>query len=303
MLPEMNYKISFQHTVACDIAISGKGLHSGEHANMTISPAPPNHGIAFYREDKDVFIPATTSFISDLNFSTNLQNGEVLVKTVEHLMAAFFILGVDNAIVRIDNIEVPILDGSSRKFIDIIVNTGIKRQNALREYLAVDRNISIRDKEKYISCRPSDTLEIEYIIDFEHRLIKNNRIKTSFSPFYFASDIAPARTFCFLKDIKYLREQGLIKGGNIRNALVFGSKISMNEQRFDDEPIKHKVLDFIGDLYLLGRPVKGSFTIHKGGHSLHTAMAKQLNELFLENSKIDNENQHSLIDEREYTIF
>ncbi len=276
MIRVLREKLKFQHTIKGDIMVSGTGLHTGKDVSMIIRPAPANTGIAFRRTDIDVTIPASPSYISKLNFSTNLQRGNAFVKTVEHLMAAFFILNIDNAVIEINNEEVPILDGSSREYIRKILTLGIRRQNALREYIIINDPFTIEDGEKYIAYTPGNSLEIDYTIDFNNRLLKNKSMKIAFSTFDFINNIAPARTFCFLNDIKQLKNNGYIKGGNLSNALVFGSKIILNEPRLPDEPLKHKILDFIGDLYLLTKPILGKFTIYKGGHRLHSLMTKKI---------------------------
>lgn len=301
MIRVVREKLKFQHTVKDQIFISGKGLHTGKDVSITIRPAPVNHGIVFYRTDRDIHIPASPKFISDLNFSTNLQSGDVYIKTVEHLMAALFILNIDNVLIDIDNEELPILDGSASEYIGRLYSTGIKRQNALRKYITIDKELRVSDGEKYITYKPANNLEIEYTIDFDHRLIKNKNLKISFSTFYFIRNIAPARTFCFLRDIKQLRQNGYIKGGNLTNALVYGSKIILNDPRLPDEPLKHKILDFIGDIYLLKMPILGSFTIHKGGHKLHSTMTKKIYKEYMEQSKISTMEQEDIF-QKEYSF-
>ncbi len=301
MIRIMREKLKFQHTLINEIKISGKGLHTGKNAAITIRPAPVNYGISFYRTDLDVFIPASPLFISELNFSTNLQSGSVYVKTVEHLMAALCILNVDNAIIEIDNEEVPILDGSSRKYISMLLAAGIKRQNAIREYITLNREFEISDGEKYIRYTPGNALEIEYTIDFDHRLLKSKNMKIAFSTFDFINNIGPSRTFCFLRDIKHLKAKGFIKGGNLTNALVFGEKIILNDPRLPDEPLKHKILDFIGDLYLLTRPILGKFTIYKGGHKLHSLMTKKIYREFTDKNNLHFIENESIV-QREYSF-
>jgi len=268
--------LGFKHTIKNDVTIQGIGLHTGKPVRMVLKPAIGNTGILFKRTDVGITIPAKADAISGVNHCTNLSVGAHSVRTVEHLMAALHIMGVHNLVIQVDSEELPILDGSAQPYITAIKQVGLKRQDFLAPAISLGQNIRVTHKDKYLSYRPADYLEIEYIIDFPHPCIGRQQLRLPFSRSHFIRHIAPARTFGFLQQVKQMKQMGLIAGANLHNALVFGQKAALNPMRFLNEPIKHKILDFMGDIFLLGGDIRGRFTIYKGGHHLHSLMVQAI---------------------------
>lgn len=273
----MGYK---QRTIRDNISCTGIGLHSGKTVKMTIKPATPDSGIQFIRTDMGVpqVIKAHFENVIDTNFSTTIGINGNRVSTVEHLMAAFFGLGIDNALVEIDGPEIPIMDGSSAPFIFLLKSAGIREQRKSKQFIVIKRPIRIQDGNRSISIKPSKELKISFLIDFPHPLIKDQRFELRFSDKNFVKEISKARTFGFLKDMKTLRDAGLAQGGSLDNAIVIDDYRVLNEDglRYSDEFVRHKILDFIGDLAIIGAPVIGHFIIERSGHSLNQAMLKKL---------------------------
>lgn len=273
----MGYK---QRTVRDNISCTGIGLHSGKKVRLTIKPAPPDSGIQFIRKDLSVrrVIKAHFENVIDTNLSTTIGIDGNRVSTVEHLMAAFFGVGIDNAWVEIYGPEVPIMDGSAAPFVFLIRSAGIKEQRKPKQFIVIKKSLKIQDGNRSISIRPSRELKISFSIDFPHPLIKDQHYELSFSGDNFIRDISKARTFGFLKDMKTLRDAGLAKGGSLDNAIVIDDFRVLNEDglRFNNEFVRHKILDFIGDLAIIGVPVIGHFSIVRSGHSLNQALLKKL---------------------------
>lgn len=269
-----------QRTVRDSISCSGIGLHSGKKVRMTIKPAAPDSGIQFIRTDLGVpqVIKAHFENVIETNFSTTIGINGTRVSTVEHLLAAFFGLGIDNATVEIDGPEVPIMDGSAAPFISLLKNAGIREQRNAKQFIVIKKPMRIEDGNRSISIKPARELKISFSIDFPHPLIKDQRFDFHFSDSNFIKEISKARTFGFLKDMKSLWDAGLAQGGSLDNAIVIDEYRVLNEDglRFSDEFVRHKVLDFIGDLAIIGAPVIGHFTVERSGHSLNQAMLKKL---------------------------
>lgn len=288
-----------QRTVRDDVSCTGIGLHSGEKVRLTIRPAPADSGIEFVRKDLSgsPSIRAAYQNVVDTNLSTTIGNNGYRVATIEHLMAAFFGLGIDNARVEIEGPEVPIMDGSSAPFVFLLKSVGIKEQKHPKRFLVVQKRFKVCEGGRAISINPSNELRITYTIDFQHPLLRNQKYELSFSGKDFVKEISRARTFGFLKDYNILRENGLAMGGSLDNAIVIDDFRILNEDglRYKDEFVRHKILDFIGDLAILGYPIIGHFVVEKSGHSLNHAMLKELidNENCWEKMAFENPNEYT----------
>jgi UDP-3-O-[3-hydroxymyristoyl] N-acetylglucosamine deacetylase len=222
-------------------------------------------------------VPATVRHVGGINHATGLTRDAVRVDTVEHLLAAFVSLGVDNAVVELNSPEVPIMDGSAAPFIYLIQEAGLKQLPALRRYLKIVRPISLSRGDKRIALYPSDHFKITYSIAFDHPLLRHQSRTIRLTEESFVDEIAPARTFGFLEDVEMMRQQGLALGGSLENAIVIGDTgVLNNALRFDDEFVRHKILDVIGDMALVGHPIIGHLVAHRGGHALHTEFAAQV---------------------------
>jgi UDP-3-O-[3-hydroxymyristoyl] N-acetylglucosamine deacetylase len=268
-----------QRSLRRQISCNGIGLHSGNKVNLTLKPAPADFGIRFRRTDLgDHEVPATVQNLNGIQLATGLQRNEVSVETVEHLLAALVSVGVDNVIVELNSPEVPIMDGSAAPFLYLIHEAGVKRLSAPRKYLKIVRPISISRGDKRIALYPSDHFKVTYSISYDHPLLRHQVRTLSITEESFAEDIAPARTFTFLKDVEMLRQNGLALGGSLENAIVLGETGVLNALRFDDEFVRHKILDAVGDLALVGYPVIGHLVAHRAGHALHTEFATKILE-------------------------
>ena len=245
---------------------------------MSLRPAPADFGIRFRRSDLGgLEVPATADHVEGINYATGLARDAVKVDTVEHLLAALVSLGVDNAIVELNSPEVPIMDGSAAPFIFLIQEAGVRALNVPRKYLKVLRPITLSRGDKRIALYPSDHFKVTYSIAFDHPLLRHQSRTMRITETSFVEEIAAARTFTFLKEVEWLRKQGLALGGSLENAVVIGETgVLNNALRFDDEFVRHKILDVIGDMALLGHPIIGHLVAHRGGHGLHTAFAAQV---------------------------
>lgn len=245
---------------------------------LSLKPAPVGFGIRFRRSDLDGFeVPATVGHVGGINYATGLARDAVRVDTVEHLLAALVSLGIDNVVVELNSPEVPIMDGSAAPFIFLIQEAGVKTQAAPRRYIKVLRPISLSHGDKRMALYPSDHFKVTYSIAYDHPLLRQQERTLRVNEAVFVDEIAPARTFTFLKEVEQLRQRGLALGGSLENAVVIGETgILNNALRFADEFVRHKILDAIGDLALLGHPVIGHLVAHRGGHGLHTAFAAQV---------------------------
>jgi UDP-3-O-[3-hydroxymyristoyl] N-acetylglucosamine deacetylase len=272
--------MSAQRTLRRSISCAGIGLHSGNKVTLSLKPAPADHGIRFVRTDLGgLEIPATVTHLGGIAYATGLTREAGTVETVEHLLGALSTLGVDNARIELDYPEVPIMDGSAAPFVYLIQEAGVKRLAAPRRYLKVVRPITLSQGDKHIALYPSDHFKVTYSISFDHPLLRHQSRTIRISEEVFIDEIAPARTFGFLKEIEMLRQRGLALGGSLENAIVLGETgVLNNTLRFEDEFVRHKILDVLGDLTLVGRPVLGHLVAHRGGHALHTAFAAKVLE-------------------------
>jgi len=271
-----------QRTLRRPVSCTGIGLHSGNKVTLTLRPAPADYGIRFQRVDLGgLEIPATITHLGGMQqYQTGLMREAVSVETVEHLLGALRALGVDNAVVELNHPEVPIMDGSAAPWVHLVVNeAGTKALSAPRRYLKVLRPISLAQGDKRISLYPAEQLKVTYSISFDHPLLRHQSRTMKITEESFVEEIAPARTFGFLKEVEMLRQRGLALGGSLDNAIVLGETgVLNNALRFDDEFVRHKILDVIGDLSLVGYPVIGHIVAHRGGHALHTAFAAKILE-------------------------
>jgi UDP-3-O-[3-hydroxymyristoyl] N-acetylglucosamine deacetylase len=268
-----------QTTLRAAIAVSGVGLHTGVPVEMTLRPAPENTGYIFVRTDLDDFeIPASVEFISHCSYATTLMRKGVLLSTCEHLLSALRGSGVDNCFIDLDNIEIPILDGSSETFVELIESAGIVEQNALRRVLKIRERVEVDSNGRRMSVEPADSFQIDCVIDFAHPFINRQEYSFKLDASSFGREIAPARTFGFTHEIEMLRKANLALGGSLDNAIVLTADGMLNENplRFADEFVRHKILDIVGDLALLGMPVEGKFTAEKSGHAIHAQLMSKL---------------------------
>jgi UDP-3-O-[3-hydroxymyristoyl] N-acetylglucosamine deacetylase len=267
-----------QRTVGRQVSCAGIGLHSGRTVTLTLGPAPVGSGIRFVRADAGgVEIEALAGRVASAHYATVLaQNGRT-VETVEHVLAALVSLGIDNVVVGLDHAEVPIMDGSAVPFVRLIREAGVRPQPAPRKALRITRPIEIARDGKQIALHPLDRFRISYSISFNHPLLRFQELTLELDEATFVDEIAPARTFTFLKEIEQLRQQGFAIGGSLDNAVVVGDEGILNHPlRFADEFVRHKMLDAIGDLALAGMPILGHLVVHRGGHDLHTALVSKV---------------------------
>jgi UDP-3-O-[3-hydroxymyristoyl] N-acetylglucosamine deacetylase len=268
-----------QTTLAKSIEISGTGLHTGVEVNLVLKPAPENTGYIFVRTDLDDFeIPASVEYISHCSYATTLVRKGVLLSTCEHLLSALRGAGIDNCFIELDNIEIPIMDGSSENFIELIEQAGIAPQNAPRHFLKILERVEFEQGDRKMSVEPSDGFEIECVIDFPHPFINRQTYLFKLQNGSFGREIASARTFGFTSEIEMLRKANLALGGSLDNAIVLTPEGMLNENplRFADEFVRHKILDIIGDFALLGMPVLGKITAEKSGHAVHASLMSKL---------------------------
>lgn len=268
-----------QKTLAKAVALSGVGLHTGVEVNMTLRPAPANTGFIFVRTDLDNFeIPASVEYISHCSYATTLMRRGVVLSTCEHLLSALRGTEVDNCFIEIDNIEIPIMDGSCEDFLALITKTGIVEQDAPRHTLRILEKVEVEAGDRKMSVEPSHNYEIDCVIDFRHPFIEKQRLNFVFENGSFGRQIASARTFGFTHEIETLRKANLALGGSLDNAIVLTEDGMLNETplRFNDEFVRHKILDIIGDFALLGMPIQGKITAEKSGHSVHAALMSKL---------------------------
>jgi len=270
--------MDLQRTLKRSLSCAGIGLHSGKKVNLSLKPAPAGTGIRFRRTDLGgVEIPARVSHVGAVAYATQLKLGEARVETVEHLLAALASTRIDNAFIELNTPEVPIMDGSSAPFIYLVQEAGVRTLAEPRKYLKVTRPVTLTRGDKQIALFPSDHFKVSYTIGFDHPLLRHQTRTIVLTEDSFIEDIAPARTFTFLKEVEMLRQNGLALGGSLDNAIVISDTGVLNSSlRFEDEFVRHKILDLIGDFALLGHQVIAHAVVHRGGHALHTAMAAQL---------------------------
>jgi UDP-3-O-[3-hydroxymyristoyl] N-acetylglucosamine deacetylase len=269
----MTYRRTLRNAVGC----TGIGLHSGKPVRLDLKPALAGHGIRFRRKDRGVEIPATLENLARLDHATTLSREGVSIDTVEHLLSALHGLGVDDVLVEVDGPEVPILDGSAAPFVILIHEAGLRPLATPRQYLKILQPVEVVRGAKWARLLPSDHLRVSYTIGFDHPLLRHQAASFRVTSQVFAEEIAPARTFGFLREVETLRRGGLALGGSLDNAVVIGETgVLNNKLRFEDEFVRHKILDAIGDLALLGYPVVGHLEASKAGHALHAALALKL---------------------------
>lgn len=271
-----------QRTLKNTIRATGVGLHTGNKIYLTLHPAAVDTGINFRRVDLDdqVVIPATPENVGETMLSTTLVKGDTKVSTIEHLLSAFAGLGIDNALIDVSSAEIPIMDGSAGPFVFLLQSAGIQEQESPKRFIKITKPIKVTDGDKWASFTPFDGFKVTFTIDFEHPAFKDN-VKTAtmdFSSTSFVKEVSRARTFGFMKDIEMLRENNLALGGSLDNAIVVDEDKVINEDglRYADEFVKHKILDAIGDLYLLGYSLIGEYTGYKSGHGLNNNLLRTL---------------------------
>ena len=271
-----------QRTLKNVIRATGVGLHSGEKVYMTLRPAAPDTGIIFRRTDfaRPVEIKAKAELVGDTSLCTALVQGDVQVKTIEHLLSAMAGLGIDNAYVDLSTAEVPIMDGSAGPFVFLLQSAGIEEQNKAKRFIRIKHTVQVEDGDKWARFEPFDGFKVGFTIDFNHPMFQKSvsSAEIDFSSTSFVKEVSRARTFGFMKDIEYLRERNLALGGSMDNAIVLDEYRVLNEDglRYEDEFVKHKILDAIGDLYLLGHSLIGAFYGYKSGHALNNKLLRAL---------------------------
>ena len=276
--------LKFQRTLRQPVSFSGIGLHTGYAVNMTLQPAPPDTGITFRRTDLQGFeIEARRRHVAKVSYATTLMKKGVMISTVEHILAALYGLGIDNLYLDLDAMEAPILDGSCSRYVEEILKDGqdsIVEQDAPRRYLVIEKPIEVRQDNKFAGIYPSvpaGRLQATYLIEFDHLAIGRQQIDMELTPETFCRELAAARTFGFVSDIEYLKGLGLIRGGTLDNAVVLSPDEILNQElRYPDEFVRHKLLDLLGDIALVGYPVIGHLRAERAGHAIHTALAEQI---------------------------
>jgi UDP-3-O-[3-hydroxymyristoyl] N-acetylglucosamine deacetylase len=271
--------LQFETTIQRPVEASGVGLHSGVPVHIRILPAPASTGIVFVRTDLDRFsIPASWRHVQKVSYATSLMRQGVLISTTEHLLSVFYSMSVDNAYVEIDNLEVPILDGSGQPFVELIRRAGIKRLRKPRKYLRIRTPVSVEGGGKRIGIFPAERFLLTCDVFFDHPMVGRQVLEMEVSPDHYAECIAPARTFGFEYELAQMRNMGLIRGASLENAVCFSRTGILNDEglRFRDECCRHKALDLIGDLALIGRPLLGHVIAEKAGHAMHFALVNRI---------------------------
>ncbi|MDH5428182.1 MAG: UDP-3-O-acyl-N-acetylglucosamine deacetylase [Nitrospirota bacterium] len=269
-----------QQTLSRSTFSSGIGLHSGGLASMAIHPAPPNTGIIFVKQagEQTLACPATIQYLRQTDHCTTLQADDFQVQTVEHILSALAGLEIDNAYVEVQGNEIPAADGSAAPFVEILTECGLIAQDETRTYIKIVQPIHVEDEHRSIEVRPAALPRMSYFIDFPHPLIQQQHYEHSCTPREFSRNIAGARTFAFRHEVEYLWSRGLGLGGSLHNTVVFSESALVNEEplRFTDECVRHKILDLIGDLSLIGFPIIGHFQAKRAGHLLHTQLVQAI---------------------------
>ncbi|MFH1612891.1 MAG: UDP-3-O-acyl-N-acetylglucosamine deacetylase [bacterium] len=271
--------MKFQKTIKKSIFLEGKGLHTGKESSITLKPASLNTGIIFKRKDisNDAYLKANIENVIDSKLSITLGCKEFRIATVEHILAALYGLEIDNLIIEITAEELPIMDGSSKNFVEAILESGIEEQNGAISYFRVNKPIWVIREDKHLVVLPSDKLKISYTLEFNHKMLESQSMYFLLNKKSFVQEIAFARTFCFEKDIVSIKKDDLGKGGSLENVVVIGENNYLNSDlRFKNECLRHKILDLIGALALLEKPIKGYIIARKSGHLLDVALIKEL---------------------------
>lgn len=269
----------FQTTIGTSFSAQGVGLHSNATVNVRVLPAPAYTGYLFRRTDLNGFeIPATPENVTHVSYATTLMKSGVMIATVEHLLSALRGCGIDNAVIEVDSLEVPILDGSSLRWVELIEGAGVTQLAAPRPFLRVLKRVAVADNNRTMSVEPAEEFCITCEIDFEHPLIGRQRFEAHFNNGAYRELIAPARTFGFVDELEMLRQSGLARGGSLENAIALTPQGKLNPEplRFSDEFVRHKILDIIGDLALCGMPILGHIRASRSGHGLHAMLLSNL---------------------------
>jgi UDP-3-O-[3-hydroxymyristoyl] N-acetylglucosamine deacetylase len=269
-----------QTTIQHPVEIEGIGLHTAVESRLRLVPAPADTGVVFRRVDLDNFeIEADVANVARVSYATSLMKQGVLISTTEHLLAALYCCGIDNIYVELNALELPILDGSSRPFIDMLARAGTRRLRRQRRYIHVVKPLEFSDGDRRIGIYPADEFRVHCFVDYRHSCAGPQEIEMPVNRETFSRELAPARTFTFVKELVALQKMGLIRGGSLANAIVMDDNSILNGPlRFADEFVRHKALDLIGDLALVGRPLQGRLVAHKAGHALHTQLVTRLLE-------------------------
>ncbi len=271
-----------QRTLKTTIKTTGVGLHTGARVDLVLRPAAPDAGITFHRVDLPtaVAIPANARYVGDTRLSSTLKQDGASISTVEHVMSALAGLGIDNVHIDVAGPEIPIMDGSAGPFVFLLQSAGIVEQNAAKKYLTIVQPVEVRDGDKWARFDPFYGFKLDFTIDFPHPMFgsENRQVVIDFAEHSYVKEVARARTFGFMQDVEAMRAAGLGLGGSLQNAIVLDDFRVLNAEglRYDNEFVKHKVLDAIGDLYLLGHPLIGQYTAFKSGHALNNALARTL---------------------------
>jgi UDP-3-O-[3-hydroxymyristoyl] N-acetylglucosamine deacetylase len=271
-----------QRTLKSSVSVTGVGLHSGEKVTLSLRPGPINSGVMFRRVDvkpvEEIF--ARAHLVHDTRLSTCMEQNGVRIATIEHLMSALAGLGIDNVVVEMDGAEVPIMDGSAGTFIFLLQSAGIVEQSAPKKFIRIKKTVEVKQGDKWVKFEPYHGYKLTFTINFAHPVFANTKqhVTLDLDEHAYVRDISRARTFGFMQDVEYMRSQGLALGGSLDNAIVMDEYRVLNADglRFEDEFVKHKVLDAIGDLYLLGHPIIGAFSGFKSGHALNNALLREL---------------------------
>lgn len=271
--------VRFETTVQRPVEAKGVGLHYGVSVSIRILPAPPSTGIVFLRTDLDNFhVPASWRYIARVSYATSLMRQGVMISTTEHLLSVFYSMGVDNAYVEIDNLEVPILDGSGSPYVELLKMAGLKSYRRRKRFLFIRRPVTVESGSKRITILPSDRFLLTCDVFYDHPLIGRQCLDMEVTPERYAQEIAPARTFGFAHELDQMRDMGLIRGAALENAICFNRQTVENPGglRFSDECCRHKALDLIGDLALIGKPLLGHVIAERAGHAMHTALVARI---------------------------
>src|SRR6266498_1512613 len=267
-----------QRTLKQEATFSGIGLHTGRYAFVRLKPAPRDTGIVFHRVDRMKIIRSHIGSVTDTAFATTLGDGDVKIKTVEHILAALAGIGIDNLIIEINGPEIPILDGSSTELVSIILKGGIAKQGKKMPYMRIIKPVMMDDGHSKVAIFPYEGRKITYRIHFNHHLLEEQNLSIELNEETFIREVAPARTFGFLKDVQHMIANGLAKGGSLNNAIILSDNGILNSSglRFKDEFVRHKILDSIGDFSLIGFPIYGHIFADRAGHSINLRFMKKL---------------------------
>jgi UDP-3-O-[3-hydroxymyristoyl] N-acetylglucosamine deacetylase len=271
--------LRYETTIHRPVEASGIGIHSGVPVSIRILPAPASTGIVFLRSDLEHFaIPASWRHVAKVSYATSLMRQGVLISTTEHLLSVFYSMGIDNALVEINNLEVPILDGSGQPFVELIRQAGVRTYRRRRRYLRIRRPVSVEGNGKRITILPSDRFLLTVDVEFDHPMVGRQVLEMEVTPERYAERIAPARTFGFEHELDQLKNMGLIRGASLDSAICFTRDGVLNPGglRFPDECCRHKALDLIGDLALIGRPLLGHVIAERAGHAMHVALVSRI---------------------------